>query len=309
VPVGGAADRFSLSVANLLLGNAIEAPAVEVTLSGFEAEAIDETLVALAGADLGAGLHPGGSRLAVNGVHHVPVGSRLRFDGPPGAGLRAYIAMAGGIRAPRILGSAATLAVGGLGGLHGDGRPIRAGDVLAGAMEDGPRAVPISSTIVVWPFVAWPSARPVRVLPGPHAGTRRSVLRALVGSRWQVDAASDRMGLRLAGERLASDPSEPEEPASFPLARGAIQVPPSGEPIVLLSDHQTIGGYPVPAVVIRADLDRLGQLRPGDEIEFELVTELDAREAARERGERLALLQRVLLEQDPWAELADAAGG
>jgi allophanate hydrolase subunit 2 len=114
------------------------------------------------------------------------------------------------------------------------------------------------------------------------------------------------MGVRLDGRPIVGVGSTSRP--SFPVTWGAVQVPSSGLPIVLSCEHQTMGGYPVPAVVIRADLDRLGQLRPGDRIRFETVSEASARAAVTARDETLRWARRILLERDEWDDLAGLAG-
>ena len=307
VPIGGAADPFSLAVANLLHGNRPEAPAVEVAFGGLVLEALAACTVGLAGADLGA--EAGGRRLRPGRVALVPAGARISFGGPVTGGLRAYLSLAGGVEAPVVLGSAATFGPGRLGGLRGDGRPLAAGDRLV-PVRPGDR----SRVGTTWPDGLGPADATapahvrtvVRVLAGPHPGPRATSLGPLVDREWRVSADSDRMGVRLDGDPI--DRGRPSLSASVPVAWGAIQVPPAGGPIVLLVDHQTIGGYPVPAVVIRADLDRLGQLAPGDQVRFVRVDEAAARAALAARADVLARAGRILLEPDPWDGLPDLAG-
>ncbi len=150
-----------------------------------------------------------------------------------------------------------------------------------------------------WPL---PKRNPFRLLPGPAAG-----LEALVATEWTVDAASDRVGLRLEGPRLPATASG--ELLSHGVVTGAIQLPPGGAPIVLLVDHQTTGGYPIAAVVITADHPRLGQLRPGARVRFAATTIDDARLALAQQREALARGVAALRAGSAWDALWQSAGG
>lgn len=307
VPIGGAADRYSLAIANLLHGNEPTAPALEVTLGGLVLEAGADVTVALAGADLAARttrrpIEPGTAVL-------VAAGQRITFEGPVGDGLRAYLSLAGGVLAPIVLGSASTLARAGIGGLAGAGGRLAVGDLLRPTRPGDRSRAGVSWLGAAAPTVSRPGSdapERVRILPGPHPGPGGAWLRALAGREWLVSSDSDRMGVRLDGRPIVGVGSTSRP--SFPVTWGAVQVPSSGLPIVLSCEHQTMGGYPVPAVVIRADLDRLGQLRPGDRIRFETVSEASARAALTARDETLRWARRILLERDEWDDLAGLAG-
>jgi biotin-dependent carboxylase-like uncharacterized protein len=313
VPIGGAADPTSLAIANLIVGNRPNAPAVELTLGGFEATAEADCTIGIAGADLGARVAPSGRVLVAHARDRLRAGETIAFAGPRAGGLRAYLALPSGVDAPLVLGSTATLSIARIGGLHGDGQPLRARDMLRPVDADRDRTAGVLLEGGSWPDLALEATGPIRVLAGPHAGRgARSPLTRLLRRPWTVGPDSDRMGLRLDDASSADDlfsAADGADLVSFPVTWGAIQMPPGGRPIVLLCDHQTIGGYPVPAVVIRADIGRLGQLRPGDEVAFETVSEADARVAERERREALELVGRILSEADPWADLAAEAGG
>jgi len=195
-------------------------------------------------------------------------------------GARSYLAVAGAIQVPRLLGSSATLVAAGCGGF--EGRPLRRGDML----ETGNGA---GSGCAVDPAPLRALVRrraTIRVSRGPHL--RRFGADALAhfcAATYRVTTQSNRMGLRLEGEavRLSQTDELPTEGVSL----GAIQIPPSGQPIVLFVDQQTTGGYPVLANVISADLHCIGQLLPGDRVRFELVSIPDALEALREQESAL----------------------
>ncbi|HEY1303161.1 MAG TPA: 5-oxoprolinase subunit PxpB [Vicinamibacterales bacterium] len=279
VPVGGALDRVSHRVANAIVGNDDDAATLEVTLLGPEIRLEADAVVAIAGANLGARLD--GSEVAVNAPVACRAGSVLRF-GERRSGARAYVAFDGGIVVPPVLGSRATSALCALGGV--EGRAVVAGDRL-------PLGVPTRTRfprrIDVPPIVSG-GAR-LRVLPGPQDGFfTDEALDRLRRARFIVTPRSDRMGYRLEGATLLR--VEGREMISDAAFTGGIQVPSSGDPIVLVGDRQTTGGYPQIATVITADLPLAGQLAPGDWVEFEVCTRREALAAlVAQEGKLLAL--------------------
>lgn len=302
VPRGGAADPAGLAIANLLLGNTPTDAAIEITLTGPDLFAVEACVVALAGADLGATMAAAGRpRLALRPgrSYLLPRGASLSFAGPTQRGIRAYLALPGGVDVPVVLGSASTCLPGRFGGL--DGRPLRAGDMVEGRRQDLDRAG------AAWPepWDALDPARParVRVTAGPHAGPDGS-LDDLLAGEWTVSPTSSRAGIRLAGRTIGGGRGEL---TSLPMWWGAIELPPSGEPIVLLVDAPTVGGYPVIAVVASADRGVIGQLGPGDTVRFDLVTEGEARAAEVERRQALADAA-ASVRATEWDRLPDVAG-
>ena len=308
VPVSGAADPWSRAVANLLAGNDEGEAALEMTLIGPRLRARTGGLIGLAGADLG-GRVVGGRRLGVGRSHWVAAGDEIAFEGAgagrrPGRGARCYLAVAGGIDVPVVLGSRSTCLAGGFGGL--DGRAIRPGDQIA--KTDAPdRGGPAEAELV------WPAANPngtgrddgpvaLRVLPSPDDGAD-----ALADGTWRVAAAADRVGVRLEGRALPAELGG--ETLTHGVPWGAIQIPPDGRPIILSADHQTTGGYRVAAVVISADLPLVGQLRPGDEVRFVVTDLAEADRAVRARHEALAAGAAALREAAGWDDLVASAGG
>jgi antagonist of KipI len=250
VSASGAADAVALRAGNLLVGNAENAPALEMTLVGGAFEFESDAVVAFTGSDFGAGL-PMWSAI------EVKAGTVLR-SGASLSGARCYLAVRGGIDAPKVLGSASAHLLTGVGG-----GALRAGDVLqvGDAAVRRPRREP-----------ARPERPPgdvLRVTAGPQAAWFGD---ELYRSTYTVQEESNRMGLRLRGGAIPS-PAGTMLTEGVPL--GAVQIPPDGQPIILFVEHQTTGGYPKPANVISADLWRVGQLRPRDTVRFELVT-LDA---------------------------------
>ncbi|NZA25906.1 5-oxoprolinase subunit PxpB [Luteimonas sp. SJ-92] len=281
----GALDAYSHAVANLLVGNASGAAALEIALAGPRLRFTHPVRIALCGAaiDAEADGH------AIPGWRPVllPAGCMLSL-GPCRSGARAYLAVAGDLAVEPVLGSASTDLRGGFGGLHG--RALARGDVLgiaAAPVPDVPRPRIARWWIDGTPDVGADLPARIRLLPGHDATAPAD---AVFGGRWRVAAASNRQGLRLQGDTLAL--AETRERVSEPVAPGTVQLPPDGHPIVLLADAQTHGGYPRIGHAIRADWPRLAQLRPGDALGFLPCTADEAHAAAcaqRQRLNRIAL--------------------
>lgn len=267
VPVAGALDAPALRLANRLVGNAPDDAGLEITLMGFEAEALGETVAAVTGADLGARLN--GAELPLGVSFRMRPGDRLAFAGPR-AGCRAYLAIAGGVAVPAVLGSRSTDLLGRLGGLAG--RSLRAGDVI----EAGPASAPLDS--LAGRRLNCDAARlpatdcTVRAVVGPQGDWFSPEALGLFFSRsYEVLPQSDRMGLRLQGPAVPPLPGR--ELPSEGTPPGSVQVAGDGRPIVLLAGCQTMGGYPKIATVITPDLPLLAQVRPGlNRVRFAAVT-------------------------------------
>lgn len=273
VPVGGAADPWSARLANRLVGNPDDAALLELTLAGPTLRFTDPALVALVGAMVatvdGLSLGPAAAR-------PVRAGAELRIGA--GRDARAYLAIGGGLVIDPLLGSAATDRRTGFGG-H-EGRALRAGDCLGHGPATGPGHR--------W-LGADPSG-PIRVVEGPHPG-----LAELAAAAWRIGQEADRTGVRLDGPALTTAIGEVP---SMGLPLGAIQVPPDGRPIVMLADRPVTGGYPVPAVVVGADIGRVARLWPGDETRFASVSLEEARSALRRAEEELAALEALDAPED-----------
>jgi biotin-dependent carboxylase-like uncharacterized protein len=263
-------DRAAFVAANRLVANPDAAAALECTIKGPRLEVRQPAVVAVTGAPMG---------LTVNG-HEAPAWTAVRVR--PGdvlafqmasAGCRAYLAVAGGIDVPPALGSRATYLRGRLGGLggralvKGDALPI--GRAAPGAAGEGRALRPL-----------YPAERECRVILGPQADrfTPEGV-RAFLGDAYEVTPQADRMGYRLKGPAIALARGHDIVSDGIPL--GGIQVPGEGQPIVLLVDRQTTGGYTKIATVIGPDIARIGQTRPGQRIRFRRVGLAEAHAALR----------------------------
>ena len=256
VSVAGPMDLYSHRLANALVGNGDDAATLEVTLAGPELEFVDDREVVVTGAEFD---------MVSGGVRRVKAGDRLTF-GRRIRGTRAYVAISGGIETPKILGSRATHMPSAMGGF--DGRALKAGDELPLGPHIGPPNrlrqgyAPDLRTIL-------------RVLPGPQLDRfAADALEALQSAPYRIGTDSSRMGYRLSGPRLAHTRGADIISDATPI--GVLQVPASGEPILLMADRQTTGGYAKIATVISADISAAGQLAPGDEIRFTVCTPAEA---------------------------------
>ena len=264
VPAGGAADPWSARLANRLVGNPDDAALLELTLAGPALRLAEPALIALVG-EMAATLD--GLPLRSGVARVARAGAELRVG--EGQDARAYLAIGGGLEVEPVLGSTATDLRSGFGGLGG--RALRAGDRLSHGRASGPG----------YRWLGAGATGPIRIAAGPQPG-----IEGLSGVVWRVGAEADRTGVRLDGPRM-----EGGEVPSMGLPLGAIQVPPDGRPIVMLADRPVTGGYPVPAVVIGADIGRVARLRPGDELRFASVSLEEARSALRRAEEELAALE------------------
>ncbi|WP_106478458.1 5-oxoprolinase subunit C family protein [Phytohalomonas tamaricis] len=271
VTQGGALDVISLWAANYLLGNPLEAAVIEIALGGFALESESETTLALAGADLGATLD--GEPLVPGRSFVMRPGQRLAFTQPL-AGVRAYLAAPGGFAAPETLGSCATVVREGLGGLDGNGQALAKGDVLhcrAGSAPKPGRALPPTASLDLDAPVVLDMVLGAQI----EDFDGRSLFEAF-NADWQVDERADRMGVRLLGPQLRC---HRETMVSEGIPLGAVQVPADGQPIVLMNDRQTIGGYPRLGALTPMSVSRLGQCLPGISVRLRPVSATQARRA------------------------------
>jgi antagonist of KipI len=264
----GAADSVSLRIANLLVGNEAYAPALEMTLQGATLEFGQRAVIAVAGARCEVKVGP--YRIAQDTAFEVPAGGVLQC-GTMSAGVRAYLAVRGGVEVPIVMGSASTDLRGAFGGYAG--RRLQAGDVVRVGRASGDRLRRVRPGAL---SDAQPGA--IRVTRGPQCDwfAEYEFHRFLAGP-YVVSEQSDRAGLRLKGAPIV--PREQKQLLTDGIPLGAVQVPPDGQPILLFVDQQTTGGYPKIASVIAADMHRVGQLRPRDEVRFAEVSVAEAVEA------------------------------
>ncbi len=282
VPVSGAMDVFSHRLANALVGNDRSAATLEITLTGPELVFEEECSVAIAGATFSVEVD--GRPVPHESPFVVPPRARLRV-GARRRGARAYLAVSGGIDVASVLGSRSTHVASAIGG-H-EGRPLKRGDRLPiGAREKSRRdrhltAAPRSSS----EFWAATDTPMLRILPGPHLDRfSDTALRTLEAQPYTVSNQANRMGYRLDGAPLTH--SRGADLISEATAHGALQVPGAGQPVLLMADRQTTGGYPCIATVISADIPVAAQLAPGDRVSVAVCTIADAMTAliARERA-------------------------
>jgi biotin-dependent carboxylase-like uncharacterized protein len=259
VPLSGALDRDALRLANRLVGNPEGHAGFEVLLGGLELRAESNCTVAVTGTPVSAWRHGGGAERRAVGSHQVVylhAGEHLEL-GVPDAGLRSYLACSGGLDVPEVLGSRSTDLLSDLG-------PAKVSDgdrVALGTAGDAPAdAAPV-------PVSVPPALVTVPVLLGPRDDWFADPDGALRGTVWTVGPASNRIGLRLAGQPLErSAERDGQELPSEPVRPGAVQVPPSGQPVVFLADAPTTGGYPVVGVIPETALGTLAQARPGTQV-------------------------------------------
>lgn len=262
VPPSGALDGLSLGLANALVGNTPDTGALEITLIG--------PRLVVEGGDCVVAI-TGDAEVMLNDAA-VDTFRSLRLKAGDGlqirrvsSGARAYLAVAGGFVATPFLGSVATLARAGVGGF--EGRALLAGDRLALA---SPGSGEETVGRIGEQHLPQREKRPIRVVPGPQAEFfSRAKQARFFSAEWTISTLADRMGYRLSGPVLAS--ARGHNIVSDALMTGSVQVPGDGQPIIAMNDRGSTGGYPKIATVIRADLARLGQMKPGDRLRFETV--------------------------------------
>ncbi|PYL66309.1 MAG: hypothetical protein DMF25_00835 [Verrucomicrobia bacterium] len=290
VSLGGALDPHALRVANLLVGNEESAAGLETTFGGLKLRFADERLVAWSGGEFDA--RSGSTLLPAGHPVLIREGEELVIERPK-TGCRAWIAISGGVEAPLVLGSRSTDLRGNFGGK--DGRVLRDGDKVT-LGRNSERAKILTERLREEKIARW---KPPHDWSSP--AKREPTLRIIRGSDWNrfddaavqrltadkfiVSPDSDRMGVRFEGPQLKRN--DLVDLVSEAVAPGTIQIPPSGKPILLLGDCQTIGGYPKIAHVITVDLPMAAQLRAGDEVRFGEVTLVDAHQLLINREQNL----------------------
>lgn len=278
VCVGGAVNPRAAAVANLLVGNDRGAAAIEWALRGPRLRFNDSRVIAIAGAAVLD--RPLGQPFLVQAGEVVD----LRNAGANG---RGYLAVSGGVAVPPVLGSASTHLGTGFGGWQG--RTLRAGDQLPLGEPAAVDFKPGWRVPEVWIGGGQPEHVAVRVLRGPEAeALGEKAWHAFIGQKFTLTPDSNRMGMRLRGRPI--EPEEPVELVSQPVAWGTVQLPPNGQPVVLMSDRQSLGGYPRIASVISADLATLAQVPLGRAVRFIETDEIEAEALRREEQRDLGML-------------------
>lgn len=276
VIVGGAMDSLSLRIANVLVGNEEGEAALEVTMFGTELKFENDCLIAMTGGNLDPVID--GEKVPMWQPVFAQKGQVLKFKSLL-AGYRAYIAFAGGIKVPEVMGSKSTYIRAKIGGY--EGRELQRRDILACGdltstnkmMVEQAKAMnaPFSWSVHYASFYTFKRSQTIRILTGSEFDRFDSESqKALVSEPYKLSVNADRMGYQLEGETLSL--SEKFELLSEGVTYGTIQVPSNGQPIILMADRQTTGGYPKIGQVISADLPRLAQLQPGNKIHFEIVS-------------------------------------
>ena len=273
VPIGGAVDPVALRLANLLVGNAEDLPALEITLTAPELEFSRDGWIAVCGARF--------EGVPAWRPFRVLEGDCLKF-GTRQQGCRAYLAISGGFDVEQVMGGRGTFLPGGFGGF--EGRALRDGDVIRSVPSE--RVLSGHWRIDERVLPRYSQEPTVNVIPGAQAAEFGD---ALYTEKFGVTARSNRMGIRLEGPAIAR--TSGDELVSTAVAPGTVQIPPDGNPIVLMADAQTLGGYPRIGHVASADIPLIAQLAPGDFVRFKRTTVGEAHAMARAEEHRLALLR------------------
>ena len=288
VAQSGALDGFAVRAGNLLVGNDENAAVVETTLMGLRLKVLRDAVVAVTGGDLQP--RKAGERLGMWRSHLVREGETIAFSGPS-SGLRSYVAVAGGIHVPSVMGSRSTNLSSGFGGF--EGRMLRKGDILAA--ESVADVVRLAGRSIEPEFVpTYASPWRLRVVWGPQDDHFSDEGRkSFVTAAFTVSPDSDRTGIRLKGPIVARRPGVEESIISEGIVSGAIQIPGDGQPIIIMGETAS-GGYRKIATVISADLPLLGQITPGDMVSFKAVSMDVAVQALREMENKIDRFKRSL---------------
>lgn len=288
VPPSGASDLFSLRAANLLAGNQENEACLETTIMGLKLRALREAVIAITGGDLSPLLN--GDPLEMWRTHLLVEGDVIAFKALK-SGCRAYLAVAGGISVPPVMGSRSTCLSGKFGGLAG--RPLRRGDRLH--IPDV--SMPMNRLGFRFPDEWAPRFKNeacLRVIPGPQTlHFTEKGFQTFCSAVYRVTPQCDRTGVRLDGPKIERRPDVEESIISEGLVPGAIQVPGDGKPMIILTEVVT-GGYTKIATVISTDLTKVAQLKPGDQVRFEPVFIEEAHRLLREQEEQLKTLRDAL---------------
>lgn len=288
VPFSGAMDDYAFTAANLLVGNKPNDACLEITLLGPELEFLNETQIAITGATLSPTIN--GEKVASWRTLQICRGDVLSF-GRSQSGCRAYLAVRGGIDVPVVLGSRSTYVRGGFGGFQG--RRLKTGDIIEAYKTNTPLKAGFLMPHELIPHYS--DELTVEVVLGPQSDyfTDRG-METFLSSTYTVTTESDRMGYQLDGSPVEQKSLMDMVSDAIPV--GAVQVPRSGKPIIVMKDAQTTGGYPKIAVVITPDVSRLGQVKPNNKVRFSNISLNKARTKLLEYRKTLSQMKRKLVQ-------------
>jgi biotin-dependent carboxylase-like uncharacterized protein len=290
VPVSGAMDEYAFAAANLLGGNRLNDASLEITLIGPEFEALHKAQIAVAGADFSLAIN--GNLVSMWETINIEKGDLITFAGSAQSGCRAYLAVKGGIDVPLVLGSRSTYARGGFGG--NEGRALKTGDLIRVFASE--KSVKIKRTVPPELVPCYDKEFSVDVILGPQEDTFTAEgVETFLSSPYAVTPESDRMGYRLTGTPI--ERKSTAELVTEALVKGSAQVPSNGQPIILMADAQTSGGYPKIATVCTPGASRLAQAKPNDKVHFNKVSLSQAHTQYAEYKKRLHQLENRLVEQ------------
>ena len=266
ISASGAADPLSLKIGNLIVGNKESASAIEMTIIGGEFQFDSECYIAISGCEFEASLD--NNYITNQKAIDVKKGQILSF-GQAKTGARAYLCIQGGIDVDNYLSSKSTHILSGIGGYLG--QPISKGDVLSFGINKN------SIKPIIFRQLLDMNTSKIRIISGLQSNFfDDKAWSSFISNPFTVSNSSNRMGIRLDGNKILSNIESEIITEGVPL--GAIQVPGSGDPIISFVEHQTTGGYPKIANVIIADIHKVGQLKPGDKFQFNLVSKEEAEE-------------------------------
>ena len=269
---GGAADEQAFFWANRLLGNTADSPVIEICYGGLQLKATAPCQIAITGADCGALIN---DRPAANWqTHHLNTDDILCFDYPR-SGVRSYLAVKGGFQVPPVFGSVATVMREKIGGLDSFGSPLKTGDCLPFTTIEASQQRQVPQA-----FIAdYAAPLTLHIIENRQLHLfREQAFAGLYAGHYQISSKSNQMATRLNGPSINA-----EQPGiiSEGMALGAVQIPPDGQPIVLLKDRQTIGGYPVIGWVSPLDVFQLAQRQPGQKVKFNEISLTEAQQLLR----------------------------
>ena len=294
IPPSGVMDTRAFYLANLLVGNAPKAPVLEFTFAGATMEVLDPCWIALTGANMELTINKKPAPMWQS--HGLKPGDRIQV-GMVQSGCRGYLALTGGIKVPKIMGSCSTYMGANLGGLGG--RCLMEGDIIERGKGKGLKTPKKLPKELIPPT---PSKIILRAIPGPQDDYFN--LDTFFGVPFDVTDKVNRMGYRLSGPGVERRPGMPKSIISEPSLPGGVQIPEDGQPIILIAE-QTVGGYAKAATVISGDMDRIGQAVPGNTVEFQAVSLDQAHEIFRKRHEKQRELESMDLSMKTLASLGE----